>query len=391
MEPGILSKDLGACRRKRSFLSPVYGRHARSRSAAEQRQKAIHGPNRGIRTRVWLLRLQTADRLREGLRSARACADPTLKGFPGRGRRPGGPRLPPGARGSAGGAFAGLSGGGAAETEIIDQIGYPIGASATSNGVTITADAIVGDTYSYAIVYSIRRDDGEPLVSQEVLESGDNALPLTFDSHDVTPGNPLAVLLGGGGGGYSRFYDADPNDNAIQFMEVWTFSSPIRPGKVTATFQGLYEASEDYLDKELLAEGPWKLEFHMAFEDSSVSLPAGQDFTLNGMDATLDAVTLSPLSIMVEYTVHQEVPQAERENGLEDGENDPYAPFRDLPIVITYTDGTTLEIDSGNTHIGSGSGRAKCSIGLVFDTIRPLDEVASVTVGDIVLPVSTER
>ena len=126
----------------------------------------------------------------------------------------------------------------------------------------------------------------------------------------------------------------------------------------------------------------------MAFEDSSVSLPAGQDFTLNGMDATLDAVTLSPLSIMVEYTVHQEVPQAERENGLEDGENDPYAPFRDLPIVITYTDGTTLEIDSGNTHIGSGSGRAKCSIGLVFDTIRPLDEVASVTVGDIVLPVS---
>ena len=276
----------------------------------------------------------------------------------------------------------------AAQTEIIDQIGYPVGASATADGITITADAIVGDTYSYAIVYSIRRDDGQPLVSQEVLESGDNALPLTFDSHDVTPGNPLAVLLGGGGGGYSRFYDADPNDNAIQFMEVWTFSSPIRPGKVTATFQGLYEASEDYLDKELLAEGPWKLEFHMAFEDSSVSLPAGQDFTLNGMDATLDAVTLSPLSIMVEYTVHQEVPQAERENGLEDGGNDPYAPFRDLPIVITYTDGTTLEIDSGNTHIGSGSGRAKCSIGLVFDTIRPLDEVASVTVGDVVIPVS---
>ena len=59
--------------------------------------------------------------------------------------------------------------------------------------------------------------------------------------------------------------------------------------------------------------------------------------------------------------------------------------------MITYTDGTTLEIDSGNTHISSGSGRAKCSIGLVFDTIRPLDEVASVTVGDIVLPVSTER
>ena len=33
------------------------------------------------------------------------------------------------------------------------------------------------------------------------------------------------------------------------------------------------------------------------------------------------------------------------------GKTTPYAPFRDLPIVITYNDGTTLEIDSGNTHI----------------------------------------
>lgn len=77
-----------------------------------------------------------------------------------------------GALGSAGDAFAGLFGGGPAETEIIDQIGYPIGASATSNGVTITADAIMGDTYSYAIVYSIRRDDGSPLVSDETLAAG---------------------------------------------------------------------------------------------------------------------------------------------------------------------------------------------------------------------------
>ncbi len=85
-----------------------------------------------------------------------------------------------GALGSAGDAFAGLFGGGPAETEIIDQIGYPIGASATSNGVTITADAIMGDTYSYAIVYSIRRDDGSPLVSDETLAAGaerDGPLP----------------------------------------------------------------------------------------------------------------------------------------------------------------------------------------------------------------------
>lgn len=56
----------------------------------------------------------------------------------------------------------------------------PHRASATSNGVTITADAIMGDTYSYAIVYSIRRDDGSPLVSDETLAAGaerDGPLP----------------------------------------------------------------------------------------------------------------------------------------------------------------------------------------------------------------------
>ena len=84
----------------------------------------------------------------------------------------------------AGSAFAGLFGGGTAETEIIDQIGRPIGASATRDGVTITADAIIGDTYSYAIVYSIRREDGAPLVSREVLEAAEEGQPLPLSFRD---------------------------------------------------------------------------------------------------------------------------------------------------------------------------------------------------------------
>ena len=49
---------------------------------------------------------------------------------------------------SARDVFSSLFGGDPAQTEIIDQIGHPIGASATADGVTITADAILGDTYS---------------------------------------------------------------------------------------------------------------------------------------------------------------------------------------------------------------------------------------------------
>lgn len=296
-----------------------------------------------------------------------------------------------GALGSAGDAFAGLFGGGAAETEIIDQIGYPIGASATANGVTITADAILGDTYSYAIVYSIRRDDGQPLVSQEVLDAGaerNGPLPFAFRNW----GTSLGIFSSSHGQAF--FYDADPADSAIQFVEMMTCEEPIKPGTAAATFRDLsVYTSGDYRSSELLAEGTWKLKFDFAFEDCSVSLPAGQDFTLNGMDATLDAVTLSPLSIQVDYTVHQELVWDEgRDNGQESANDQAqaYRYFDSLPVVITYTDGSTLTLSRGG-GIRPGDGATVCHKSQIFDTIRPLDEVASVTVGDIVLPVSTER
>ena len=279
----------------------------------------------------------------------------------------------------------------ATQTEVIDQIGYPIGASVSADGITITADAIVGDTHSYAIVYSISREDGQPLVTQATLDGSEEyegRLPLSFEEYDLRPTGPLDSLSSGGGGGFSHFYDADPTDNAIQFVAFWTSDTPIRSGKVSTTFRGLYDTTDSYANKTLLAEGPWTLDFTMDFEDSSIALPAGQAIQVSGMDATLDSITLSPLSIMVEYTVHQEIPEAERETGQTDKANDPYAAFRDLPVTITYTDGSTLEIKSANTSVGSGNGKAKCTMGLIFDTIRPLDEVASVTVGDVAIPVS---
>ena len=67
---------------------------------------------------------------------------------------------------SAAEAFAPILGGSAAQTEIIDKIGYPIGAGDTDNGVTITADAIIGDAYNACIVYTIRRDDGTSLLPE---------------------------------------------------------------------------------------------------------------------------------------------------------------------------------------------------------------------------------
>ena len=53
----------------------------------------------------------------------------------------------------------------------------------------------------------------------------------------------------------------------------------------------------------MVAEGTWKMKFAIDYEDTSVALPAGQALDVDGMDATVEAISLSPLSLAVDYTV----------------------------------------------------------------------------------------
>ena len=278
-----------------------------------------------------------------------------------------------GALGEVGAAFSAIFGP-STQTEIMDKIGYPVGASDTDNGVTITADAIVGDTYSYAVVYTIQREDGKALVSDQLLarapDPETDALPLAFQSYD-------AALQGyrGGSSGNMWFYDADPADSALQFVELRTQSEPLEPGLLTVRFQDLQVYGEDYATCTTLTEGSWKLSFQLAFEDASRTLLCGQTFTLNGAEVTLNAVTLSPLSIQADYTV----------SWAGDTAVDWIEP---LPMSITYTDGTTLDLSHAGGASAYGTGTVSCQKGMIFDQLHPLEEVASVTVGDVVIPVS---
>ena len=289
----------------------------------------------------------------------------------------------------AGEVFASVFGGAPAQTEIMDRMGVPIGASDTSGGVTITADAIIGDTYSYAVVYSIARDDGQPLAEDLTpLEGTDGTLPLTFDQSDTF------IRMLGGSHGSAYFYDADPTDAAIQYVVMMTMDTPIEPGTATATFQNLYLCSEDARDRTLLAEGNWKIRFQFNFPDSGVSLDAGQTFQLSGMEATLDGVTISPLSIQVGYTVWEELvwdhqDQADGQMSEHDREQS-YRFFESLPVTVNFTDGTALDLSGNGGGIRPEDGKTVCQKGRVFEEILDLSTVESVTVGGITLPVAAE-
>ena len=279
----------------------------------------------------------------------------------------------------AGEMFASIFGSSPDQIEQINEIVTPIGVSDTNDGVTITADAIIGDTYSYAIVYSIQREDGVPLV--EGLHAGETTgmLPLGFERADTDEG------IKGGRHGWSYFFDADPTDHAVQFVEQVTFDNPIEPGMATATFQGLYQqCGSGFQNKKVLAEGGWELCFPLEFQDSGVDLTAGQNFQLNGMDATLDAVTISPLSMKVDYTVWEEPDW----DAYYQEEINRYLDV--MGISIHFMDGTAMDLGIGNGSIGQGKGKTYGQRWYLFDEILDLSTVESVSIGDITLPVAAE-
>lgn len=272
---------------------------------------------------------------------------------------------------------------GAANTEIVNKIGHPIGASATDGGVTITADAIIGDAHHYAIVYTIAKADGSAFDFDTSDTVGDGILPLSFDRQDTELG------LMGGAHGSSWFYDADSSDNAIQFIEERETDGTLSAGhSAKAVFRDLYYGSGE--DARLLAQGKWVLRFDLDFEDTSLDLSAGQETTLNGMPLTINRVTLSPLALQVDYTVGSAVQWSDALGGQESAENRAqHQRYQgDLTLLVTMQDGSVLDLTDAGGSLSPEGNTTHGTKGGVFSRIIDTEQAVSVTVGDIVIPVT---
>ena len=274
--------------------------------------------------------------------------------------------------------------GATAPTEIVDRIGRPVGASASADGITITADAVIGDATNYAVVYTVSKDDG---TSFDATPDENGRLPLLFSGGEGT-----SVFGTSGATGTSYFYDADPSDNAIQYVEqrsVTLFGGDSVIGRnASATFSELRFVSDIAgHEGEVLAHGPWSLRFAIAYEDTSVELPAGQSFDLNGKDAVLDAVSLSPVALVIDYTVDGEVEMEEQGDGrLSDRNARELDGFRPQ-ASITLDDGTVIDASNSGTHLETKDGKTVARASVILDRILDLDEVAFVTVEGVRIPV----
>ena len=276
--------------------------------------------------------------------------------------------------------FGAIFGGEAAQTEVIDKIGHPIGAGATDNGVTVTADAIIGDAYNAAIIYTIRRDDGTPL------------LPEGTDSRSLTMGGfgGTSLSVKGGSHGSAWFVDEAPGDDTLQLVQTVTADTPISHCTATAEFENLRGWDEAAGEAVTLIEGHWKFRFDVDYEDSSVTLGGGETFTQDGMTFTVGSVSVSPIAVRVAYTVDSEVQWSNAPSGREPEEDRIQSQryFENVEILLTRIDGTVIDMSSSGGSIKPGHGVTVCDKGCIFDEIIPLEELESISVGGIVYPLN---
>ncbi|MDU6383825.1 MAG: DUF4179 domain-containing protein [Eggerthella sp.] len=176
-----------------------------------------------------------------------------------------------------------------ATTEVVDGIGRP-DAHASSDGVTVTAEAVMGDRSNYAIVFSIAKDDGTPF--EGIRENQDGTLALRFENLAT-----VTVDDAPSRGTVSYFFDADPHDNAIQFVKASTIDTH---GGTSFVGKDVYVKLHDLLafdedgEARTLVEGAWKMDFVADCADLSVDLPAGQTFAFDEGTATINAIMISP-------------------------------------------------------------------------------------------------
>ena len=235
---------------------------------------------------------------------------------------------------------------GGAQTEIVDKIGVPIGASASVNGYTLTMDAIIGDRYSVMVAYTLSRDDGQPI-----------------------PENIDFRSRGFSGSGYSTkiIINEDDPSNA-QFHLRWRRNDPIIGRIVTATFTDLI--IDDGENDVIHAEGTWEIKYTLRYPDSTEELPV-KPFEVaddGGRRFKVEGIMLSPLGIHLDLIFFD----PDYEGGV----------FKDFTMSLVMTDGTEMSLNDGG---GGGSwkeGDKKADVDYYaeFDIPIPREDIKEIVI-----------
>ena len=241
------------------------------------------------------------------------------------------------------------------QTQVLGEMAQPIGASVSDNGVTLTVDAVLGDANSYAILYTLSRDDGTPLLQN--VDPDANLYNTHFDE-GWTITDPDSIELQEGEGltftGNNLLYTAfRPTDNAIHFFEEWhcpTLENMSGPAR--AIFKN-FRAGIVSMDVEKLRISPLSLCVTYAYEIDEEKVAAAYD----------PAMTTEPKEEWVSNEIECQTIQTH--------------------VFLHLKDGATKEVGSyGDMY----SKKGKQILSGTFSEITPLDTIESISIGDLTIP-----
>lgn len=275
-------------------------------------------------------------------------------------------------------------------SEIINELGSVVGVSDTHEGITITADAIMGDRHRILIALTASRDNGE-LLTREMMEEEFGTL--RFDPSFVIDQmqEKLLSFWGDPGSGSFRttYEDADKNDNRFQIYYEMEFERSVLRREIALCFTNQAVRWNERPSEE----HSWMLRFKADYPDCTKELRAGKTVRTEMGDAVIDVVEVSPLGIHVEghyseIITEQDILDRMREIeptseylADDDTDMDYYIPHE---FELTQKDGTVRALADGGRGAGFTDGKLndfQCRAD--FGSLIPLDDIESISINGV--------
>lgn len=274
----------------------------------------------------------------------------------------------------------------ASQTEIIDRIGRPVGASCSNNGVTVTADAIMGDKDMVTIAYTLTFDD--PAALKKLSEPGENGtIAGSVDGNVYVDGEH-------GGQGQSWLIDKNPNDSSIQYFAQFSVESPGLMGRTVRTHINslvVPRAGKELPEYKKILTGPWDLKFQLNYEDTSVTIPAPKSVNFNGTKATIQEATVSCVGVSVRYNIDRSIEHDNNSGKMSQNKEESMDAVGNIPLIVTFKDGHVEDATSHSGYFANklDNGTTDVHKTWPFSQVCDTDKIASVQIGDTVIPMNS--
>lgn len=253
----------------------------------------------------------------------------------------------------------------------------PVENTIRKGGMTFTVEAALGDRYNVLLVYTLSRDDGQPLTMDTDIVDW-----LCYDNYSIKEA-PDAFAVGSG-----FALDDDPSDGTLQFASVsyaYDFDTRQRipmAGQtlVYQSFDVFYQTpnpdfvpygDESKYDTTYVFSSETDLEIPLVYEDTTVCYAAGQVTEKGGIRTEINGIYLSPLGCMLDVVWSFQTDELA----------EPYSTSFQLKLKDgTVWDGTDNRLSNG--YIDAGPVMKTQTIATqknwVFDRIIPTEDVVAI-------------